>query len=143
MRKRVSLTQQMMGLCFCDIFAIWKFSIKMALELSSHPPMPLDYSNGGTRENSSSPVNVSDSAPSSPPGSSAFTVVTPKGRDRKFILHKIVSCPRFASGADLDVLRHFSSWQMCVVILFNCHQEHFLIIAIYFLLRLYQTQIFI
>ncbi|CAH1369140.1 hypothetical protein MTP99_010620 [Tenebrio molitor] len=53
----------------------------MALELSSHPPMPLDYSNGGTRENSSSPVNVSDSAPSSPPGSSAFTVVTPKGRD--------------------------------------------------------------
>ncbi|XP_015840150.1 zinc finger protein Gfi-1 isoform X2 [Tribolium castaneum] len=54
----------------------------MALELSSHPPMPLDYSNGGTRENSTSPVNVSDSAPSSPPGSSAFTVVTPKGRDQ-------------------------------------------------------------
>lgn len=59
----------------------------MALELSSHPPMPLDYSNG-TRENSNSPVNVSDSAPSSPPGNSAFTVVTPKGKDRKFIYRR-------------------------------------------------------
>lgn len=58
----------------------------MALELSSHSLMPLDYSNSGSnRENSGSPVNVSDSAPSSPPGSSAFTVVTPKGRDGKNI----------------------------------------------------------
>lgn len=54
----------------------------MALELSSH--MPLDYSNSGSnRDTSASPVNVSDSAPSSPPGSSAFTVVTPKGREGK------------------------------------------------------------
>lgn len=57
------------------------FNEKMALELSSH--MPLDFSNAGMRDNSNSPVNVSDSAPSSPPGSSAFTVVTPKGRERK------------------------------------------------------------
>ncbi|CAH0557402.1 unnamed protein product [Brassicogethes aeneus] len=51
----------------------------MALELG-HPMMPLDYSSSN-RENSRSPVNVSDSRPNSPPGNSAFTVVTPKGRD--------------------------------------------------------------
>lgn len=48
----------------------------MALELSAHPSMPLDFSNSGARE---SPVNVDDSSPSSPAGSSAFRVVTPKG----------------------------------------------------------------
>lgn len=58
-------------------------SIEMALELSTHPSaMPLDYSSGSNRDNAGSPeVNVSDSAPSSPPGSSAFTIVTPKGRE--------------------------------------------------------------
>lgn len=60
----------------------------MTLELSAHPAMPLDYSSGAVRvrEDSGSPVNVSDSAPSSPPpvSSSAFRVVTPKGRDGKF-----------------------------------------------------------
>lgn len=54
----------------------------MALELSSQPSMPLDFSSGSNRENSGSPeVNVSDSPPSSPRGSSAFTIVTPKGRE--------------------------------------------------------------
>lgn len=66
----------------------------MTLELTSHPTMPLDFSSGASsmnaRENNNSPVNVSDSSPSSPPGNtSAFTVVTPKGRnegkDFKFI----------------------------------------------------------
>lgn len=51
----------------------------MALELGNHPPMPLDFSSSGTR--GSSPVDVEDSGPSSPQGSSAFRVVTPKGRD--------------------------------------------------------------
>lgn len=51
----------------------------MALELGNHPSMPLDFSSSGTR--GSSPVDVEDSGPSSPAGSSAFTVVTPKGRD--------------------------------------------------------------
>lgn len=46
--------------------------------------MPLDFSSGSNRDNSGSPeVNVSDSA-HSPPGSSAFTVVTPKGREGKW-----------------------------------------------------------
>lgn len=59
----------------------------MTLELSSHMSMPLDFSSGTSssingREQSGSPINVSDSSPSSPPGnSSAFTVVTPKGRN--------------------------------------------------------------
>ncbi|CAG9768708.1 unnamed protein product [Ceutorhynchus assimilis] len=59
----------------------------MALELSCHnASMPLDFSS--QRESSRSPeLNVSDSAPASPlptgnVGSSAFTVVTPKGRDK-------------------------------------------------------------
>ncbi|XP_050308356.1 zinc finger protein Gfi-1 isoform X2 [Anthonomus grandis grandis] len=58
----------------------------MALELSCHAAMPLDFSS--QRETSRSPeLNVSDSAPVSPlasesAGSSAFTVVTPKGRDK-------------------------------------------------------------
>lgn len=53
----------------------------MALELSSQPSMPLDFSSSN-RENSGSPeVNVSDSPSSSPRGSSAFTIVTPKGRE--------------------------------------------------------------
>lgn len=62
----------------------------MALELGSHnSSMPLDFSS--QRENSRSPeLNVADSAPGSPQateevaapsGSSAFTVVTPKGRN--------------------------------------------------------------
>nr|XP_022910676.1 zinc finger protein Gfi-1b-like [Onthophagus taurus] len=51
----------------------------MTLELSAHPAMPLDYSSG-IRESSRSPVNISD-GPVSPPGHSAFKVVTPKGRD--------------------------------------------------------------
>lgn len=56
----------------------------MALELSTQPMMPLDFSSGSNRDNSGSPeVNVSDSA-HSPPGSSAFTVVTPKGREGKW-----------------------------------------------------------
>ncbi|XP_017785337.1 PREDICTED: zinc finger protein Gfi-1b-like [Nicrophorus vespilloides] len=55
----------------------------MAMELSSHNPMPLDFSSGAIRGNSGSPVNhhQADSAPSSPPGSSAFRIVTPKGRE--------------------------------------------------------------
>ncbi|XP_018570279.1 zinc finger protein 836 [Anoplophora glabripennis] len=54
----------------------------MALELSTQPAMPLDFSNGSNRNSSGSPeVNVSDSAPSSPAGHSAFTIVTPKGRE--------------------------------------------------------------
>lgn len=57
----------------------------MTLELSAaHTAMPLDYSNTGVRlgEDSRSPLNVSNSAPSSPPAnSSAFRVVTPKGRE--------------------------------------------------------------
>ncbi|CAG9826045.1 unnamed protein product [Diabrotica balteata] len=54
----------------------------MTLELSTHPTMPLDFSNGSNRDDSGSPeVNVSDSPNSSPPGSSAFTIVTPKGRE--------------------------------------------------------------
>lgn len=73
----------------------------MTLELS-HTSMPLDFSSGSSssingREQSGSPINVSDSSPSSPPGnSSAFTVVTPKGRNESkygemflFILRKI------------------------------------------------------
>ncbi|KAL3283391.1 hypothetical protein HHI36_006538 [Cryptolaemus montrouzieri] len=48
----------------------------MALELGSHNVMPLDFSSG-TRENVS-PMNISGSQPPSPPGSSAFTIVTPK-----------------------------------------------------------------
>ncbi|CAG9825321.1 unnamed protein product, partial [Phaedon cochleariae] len=53
----------------------------MALELGSHPAMPLDFSSGSHRETSGSPeVNV-DCGRRSPPGSSAFTVVTPKGRE--------------------------------------------------------------
>ncbi|XP_076255074.1 uncharacterized protein LOC143193037 isoform X3 [Rhynchophorus ferrugineus] len=67
----------------------------MALELSCHSSaMPLDFSSSGNqRESSRSPeVNVSDSAPASPMrspslpessvGNSAFTVVTPKGREK-------------------------------------------------------------
>lgn len=54
----------------------------MTLELSCHNPMPLDFSS--QRESSRSPeLNVADSAPGSPTGnggSSAFTIVTPKGR---------------------------------------------------------------
>ncbi|KAG5897242.1 hypothetical protein JTB14_013146 [Gonioctena quinquepunctata] len=54
----------------------------MALELSSHPAMPLDFSSGSNREDSaSSELNISDCVASSPPGSSAFTIVTPKGRE--------------------------------------------------------------
>ncbi|XP_030748759.1 zinc finger protein Gfi-1-like [Sitophilus oryzae] len=70
----------------------------MALELSLHNTgsavMPLDFSSngGGHHHRECSPeVNVSDSGPASPvmspggqqeAGSSAFTVVTPKGRDK-------------------------------------------------------------
>ncbi|XP_044750498.1 uncharacterized protein LOC123310879 [Coccinella septempunctata] len=43
----------------------------MALELGSHGTMPLDFSSGA-RE------GISGSQPGSPPGSSAFTIVTPK-----------------------------------------------------------------
>lgn len=59
----------------------------MALELSTQPSMPLDFSSSGSnRDNSGSPeVNVSDSPTSSPRGSSAFTIVTPKGREGKTI----------------------------------------------------------
>lgn len=56
----------------------------MTLELSAHPAMPLDYSSGAVRvnEDSGSPINVSESSPSSPPvNNSAFRVVTPKGRE--------------------------------------------------------------
>ncbi|KAK5646371.1 hypothetical protein RI129_004835 [Pyrocoelia pectoralis] len=56
----------------------------MTLELSAHTAMPLDYSNTAVRlgEDSRSPLNVSNSSPSSPPAnSSAFRVVTPKGRE--------------------------------------------------------------
>lgn len=54
----------------------------MTLELNTHPTMPLDFSNGSNRDDSGSPeVNVADSPGSSPPGSSAFTIVTPKGRE--------------------------------------------------------------
>lgn len=56
----------------------------MTLELSSNGVhvMPLDYSNGsGNREQS--PGVVPDSGSASPAGSSAFRVVTPKGRDGK------------------------------------------------------------
>lgn len=52
--------------------------MKMTLELSTHASMPLDYSNSSVRENSGSPSNVQNSRPSSPSGSSAFRVVTPK-----------------------------------------------------------------
>lgn len=44
----------------------------MALELGSHGIMPLDFSSGA-RE------GISGSQSGSPPGSSAFTIVTPKG----------------------------------------------------------------
>ncbi|CAG9854531.1 unnamed protein product [Phyllotreta striolata] len=56
----------------------------MSLELGAHPSnVPLDFSNGPNREDSGSPeVNVADSPSSSPQGgSSAFTIVTPKGRE--------------------------------------------------------------
>ncbi|KAK9879583.1 hypothetical protein WA026_006648 [Henosepilachna vigintioctopunctata] len=52
----------------------------MALELGSHNVMPLDFSSG-SRENVS-PLNIPSSQPPSPPGSSAFTIVTPKELDR-------------------------------------------------------------
>ncbi|XP_074031026.1 zinc finger transcription factor senseless-2 [Leptinotarsa decemlineata] len=53
----------------------------MALELSSHSALPLDFSSGSHRDDSgSSELNVSDCVASSP-GSSAFTIVTPKGRE--------------------------------------------------------------
>lgn len=59
----------------------------MTLELSAHTAMPLDYSSGSIRESPGSPVHVQDSGPSSPAGSSAFRVVTPKGREGKTVLN--------------------------------------------------------
>ncbi|XP_060517533.1 zinc finger protein 383 [Cylas formicarius] len=74
----------------------------MALELSCHSTMPLDFSsNGSNRESSKSPeVNVSDSVPASPTGTgnSAFTVVTPKGRTKGGLLEREPSPPAFPSS---------------------------------------------